>query len=245
MKRFLCAFIAVMTLISVIFAGGCGEGNDSNPTQETTVSPTEPTTTETTPDKKEENELKMYVDGLVEGDSPLYGTWKLNDLDYMYIIFRNDDLAELAMDNQGFLSRYLFDEKEGTLTVQLLPGTIDGVYDYEFSNDKKELTLTLDDKTLELSRDDSYSLIPKAPKEPVFDPNILGWWENKDGEVYYFGEDGLMYNSVIAYETFYTYTIENNRITAVYKYGDKNEEKLSYKVKGDSLTVNGEKYTKK
>ena len=244
MKRLLTVFLACLTFGSALAFTSCGDG--SSQSENPTTAPTESTTAETKPaEKKTSNELKKYEKSFVEGDSPVYGVWKLSNLDYMYIIFRNDKLAELAMGSEGYFSKYKLDEKAGTLTVQLLPGSIDGEYNYEFSEDYAELYLTLDGETLTLIKEKKYTMIPSAPENPVIDENLLGWWENADGMTYYFGEDGLMYNNAIARETYYTYSAENKKITAVYNYGGDMDETLSYQLKDEKLIVDGDEYTRK
>ena len=244
MKKSFYIFLACLAVGSALVFASCGGGN--NPSETPTTAPTESTTAETKPaEKKTSNELKKYEKSFIKGKNPVYGVWKLSNLDYMYIIFRNDNLAELAMGSEGYFSKYKIDKKAGTLTVQLLPGSIDGIYNYEFSEDGSELYLTLDGETLTLIKEKKYTMIPAAPKKPVIDAELLGWWENADGMTYYFGEDGLMYNNAIARETYYTYSAENNKITAVYNYGGDMDENLTYKIKEDKLIIDGDKYSRK
>ncbi len=239
MKRFTVLALAIVISLSSLAFAGCGENNTkSRPTTEATAA----TTAETTSQPSDNEELSKYLNSFIEGDEEIYGVWSL---EYMTVIFRNDNLAELVMGSEGYFSKYQMDKKKKLLAVQLLPNTIDGAYTYNFSDDGKTLTLTLDSQTLTLEKQSDFSMIPKAPKNPKTDSSILGWWENSEGWIYYFGNDGIMYNNAGSRETCYTYSTENGKIKAVYTYGGELEENLTYKVKGKKLVIDGETYTRK
>lgn len=240
MKKTIYIIAAVLLAVSCLCLSACETKKDdtkSTSATETTTQATAETTSAT-----DTSELQTYLDGFIKGDSPIYGVWKL---EYMTVIFRNDDLAELVMGTEGYFSKYKLDEKEGTLTVQLLPNTIDGIYAYEFSEDENTLTLTLDGKTLTLERESGFSMIPEAPKKPEIDETILGWWDDGEGTSYWFGDNGIMYCNAIARETCYTYSASNGKIKAVYTYGGELEENLTYKIKGENLVIDGVKFSRK
>ena len=213
MKRFTVLALAIVISLSSLAFAGCGENNTkSRPTTEATAA----TTAETTSQPSDNEELSKYLNSFIEGDEEIYGVWSL---EYMTVIFRNDNLAELVMGSEGYFSKYQMDKKKKLLAVQLLPNTIDGAYTYNFSDDGKTLTLTLDSQTLTLEKQSDFSM--------------------------YFGNDGIMYNNAGSRETCYTYSTENGKIKAVYTYGGELEENLTYKVKGKKLVIDGETYTRK
>ena len=221
-------------LISAAALGGC----DRTEPQET-----EPATeaTKATIVQSSEKELGEYLAKFTEGDNPLYGTWQLEDYRYLSFVFRNDNLAEMVMGTEGDFAALKIDENNKTLTVQFIVG-LNGTYSYTVSDDGKILSLKQSGKTTALKRIDDYNIIPKAPKKPKIDSDILGWWKSENALIYYFGEDGVMYSNQISLETGYTYTAKDGKITATYQYGGDVKTELSYKYKDGALTINGNKY---
>ncbi|MCR5653461.1 MAG: hypothetical protein K6F88_06640 [Ruminococcus sp.] len=244
MKKFLCIFFSVVLTVSAVVMTGCdGEKKDNAETKGTeTTSQTE----ETKADKKGGlSEIESYLEKFTEGDSDFYGAWQPESFNYMSVVFRNDNLAEMVTGTEGYFSKYTLNEKKKTIKVQLMPNVIDGEYSYEFSDDKKKLTLTLDDNELVFIKQKDFSLIPEAPEKPVIDSEILGWWEDENGLFYCFQQDGIMYENSISMETCYTYTIKDNKIKATYSVGTEMNDEFTYSVKDGVLTLNDVKCKRK
>ena len=236
MKKLFCLLIVCAAALCTFCLASCGEENGSKPQTSSTASSA----------GESEKELGAYFSKFVEGDNPLYGTWKIKGMESISYIFRNDDLAEMVMGSEGDFSKLTVDESQKTITVQFVYGLNDA-YSYTLSEDGKTLKLTSatgTDAKLTLKKQKDYSLIPEAPAKPAVDDKILGWWQNEEGIVYYFGGDGIMYSNIISFETCYTYKASNGKIDAVYEYGGNMDEKFDYKLKGDTLTLNGSKYKK-
>ena len=242
MKKVLCILTALIITITASALTGCGSGNANN-----TETKAAETTSETVKrsSEKGQGEIKAYLDKFLEGNNDFYGAWKIENFDYMRILFRNDNLAEMVTGTEGYFSKCTIDTKKKTVTVQLMPGVIDGKYDYEFSKNKNKLTLTLDGKSMVLIRQKEFTLLPDAPKKPVIDKEILGWWENEDGLFYCFQEDGVMYENSVSMETCYTYTVNNGKITAVYLSGGEMTDEFTYSSKNGELVINGVKCVRK
>ena len=241
MKKTLCIFFVIVLAFSAVALTGCGGGKDNKTETEASAQ-----TEETTANKADNSEIKSYLDQFVEGDSDLYGAWQPEDFSFMTILFRNDNLAEMVSGGtEGYFSKYTLNEEKKTVTVQLMPNVIDGEYKYSFSADKQKLTLTLGESSLTLIKQEDFTIIPDAPKNPVIDSDIIGWWENEDGLFYCFQKNGIMYENNISMETCYTYTVKDGKIKATYSSGDEMTEDFTYSVKDGVLTLNGVKCTKK
>lgn len=249
MKRYLCVFLAIVLAFSALALTGCDGDNNNNSETKTTKATSETAETTSQPKettaKKEESEIQSYLNSFLEGDSDFYGAWQIEEFDYMSILFRNDNLAELVTGTEGYFSKCTIDTKKKTVTVQLMPNVIDGEYNYEFSKDKNKLTLTLDNNSLVLNRQKDFSMLPKAPEKPMIDSDILGWWENEDGLFYCFQEDGVMYENGISMETCYTYTVGDGKITATYSSAGELTDDFTYSFKDGVLTLDGSKCTRK
>lgn len=234
MKRFLAVVLLLSVALSGIFFTGCEN-------KEEAVKETQPVVN-TSDYSNSTKILKSYFDSFTEGDNPLYGTWQIEGFDYLSFIFRNDNFAELAIDGEGSFSTLEIDEKDKTLTTSFFIG-LSGEYNYELSDNDKTLTLTQGNEKMVLVKQDDHNFIPKAPKKPKIDKNILGWWKCKDGMVYYFGKDGIMYSNLISSETCYTYDAQNGTINAVYNYGGEDiKTDLEYTLKNGKIEINGNKY---
>lgn len=232
MKK-LSVILTVITAATAIITGGC-----ANNTQETTA----PATTAATEAKVEKStELEKYLHSFVEGDSEIYGTWQIEGIDYLSFIFRNDGLAEMAMDNEGDFTSLRLDEKSKTLGVSFMLG-LNGVYSYELSDGGKTMTLTLNKKTTVLKKQKDYSIIPEPPKETKIDEDLLGWWKSEEKQIYYFGGDGIMYSNNISMETAYTYSAEKGVLNTVYSYGGEVKGKMDYNIKAGNLIMNDQTF---
>lgn len=237
MKKIIALLLSILTMISVAVFSGCNK-TEAEPSEPATEAVTQPNEV-----KSGKEELSEYFAKSVEGDSPLYGTWQLEGYNYLSFIFRNDDLAEMVMGTEGDFTALNIDEAKKTLTVQFIIG-LNGTYSYTLSDDDKTLTLTQGDTTTVLNRTDDYNLIPKAPKKPKIDSDIIGWWQSENGLVYFFGKDGIMYSNEISIETCYTYTAKNGKISATYQYGGDVKNELSYEYKDGTLTLDGNEYSR-
>lgn len=237
-KKILSIFILSVLSFTLIM-GGCNSGNSN--TVETTA-------TEATAEKQISTDsttvLETYFAKAVEGDNPLYGTWTIENFDYISFVFRNDDLAELAMGTEGSFSELTIDEEAKTLKTSFLVG-LQGTYNYVLSEDENTLTLSAENSTTEtvLNRQQAYDFIPEAPKNAVVDEDILGWWKGDTGLIYYFGSDGIMYSNIITSETCYTYEAQNGQINAVYDCGGETNYDVEYEYKDGTLTIDGNEYT--
>ena len=239
MKRILCITLSAVIILFSLALTGCDD-KDKKENKSETSSQTENTNT------NDNIDIQSYLDSFTKGENDFYGAWQPKDFDFMTIIFRNDNLAELVSgENEGYFSKYTLKEKEKTVQVQLMPNVIDGTYDYKFSEDKKTLTLSMDNNEIVLEKQKNFTIVPKAPKNPAIDEDILGWWENADGVVYCFQKDGLMYENSISMEFCYTYTADDGKIKATYTSGEKQSEDFTYSVKNGNLTLNGVKCTKR
>lgn len=234
MKRFLAAALMLTVALTGLIFTGCEDKSNN-------IKETEPTV-----DIKSFSDsteiLQSYFESFVEGDCPVYGTWKIKGFDYLSFIFRNDNLAQLAMDSEGDFATLDIDEKNKTLETSFFIG-LSGEYKYELSDNDKTLTLTQGDSRVIMEKQKNHNFIPKAPKKPKIDKDILGWWKCKDGLIYYFGKDGIMYSNLISSETCYTYNAQNGKIDAVYKYGGEDiQTDLEYSYKNGKLKINGNTY---
>lgn len=242
MKKYICVITVVVLVFCTLIFTGCDDNKGKTSATKATESQTEQTTASKTVSN---SEIQNYLDSFLEGDNDFYGAWQVKSFSYMTILFRNDKLAELVTGTEGYFSKYSVNTKSKTVTVQLMPNVIDGTYKYEFSDDKKSLTLTLDNVTIELEKNNNFSMLPKAPKNPKIDKNILGWWENSDGLFYCFQDNGIMYENSISMETCYTYKVKDGKINAVYTSGSKMTDNFTYSFKKGTLILNGEKCKRK
>ena len=238
MKKILCVFLVCALMTGALCLTSCGEEETKSQSSSDSESGTE------APASSGEKAIKEYLAQFTEGDDPLYGTWQLKGFEYLSYIFRNDDLAEMVMGTEGDFAALNVNKNKKTLSVQLMIG-LNGNYTYSFSDDNDTLTLiSTSDKSskLTLTRQDNYSIVPKAPSKAEVDSEILGWWKSSSGMLCCLGGDGIMYSNSITFETCYTYTAKNGKINAIYQYGGEMKEKLDYKLKGKKLTLNGIEY---
>jgi len=131
MKKVIGLLITAVLIMSTITLTSCGEDNSKNTKSTTKVtSQTSATEDKTLKDTDSESEIKDYLDSFLVGKSKVLGAWKVQGFDYMTILFRNDNLAEMAMGTEGYFSKYSFNTDNKTLGFQLMPSVIDGVYSY-------------------------------------------------------------------------------------------------------------------
>ncbi|MBQ5398031.1 MAG: hypothetical protein IIU14_01190 [Ruminococcus sp.] len=238
MKRFLSIAAAVVMILCAF--SGCGE----KPAK--TVETTAPTTKKTVSAKAEKGSkalLDSYLHSFVEGDSPIYGTWQIEGVDYLSFIFRNDGLAEMVMDSEGDFTALKLNEKKKTIELYFALG-LNGSYSYNVSEDGKTLTLSQSKKEITLKKQKDYSIVPKAPKKAKVDSDLIGWWKSEEKQFYYFGSDGIMYSNNISMETAYTYSAESGVINAVYNYGGEVKKDFDYNIKAGKLIMDDQSFRK-
>ncbi|MCH5303429.1 MAG: hypothetical protein J1E41_01075 [Ruminococcus sp.] len=230
------SLLAVCVLMFSSLICGCGNENTAKSTKATE-------TTQKSEDKlTDTNELKNYLSKSVEGDNPIYGTWKLEGIDVVSFIFRNDNLAQMVMGTEADFASLSLNTKKKTLSVTFVLG-LNGDYSYELSEDEKILTLSSKGKDIRLIKQKDYNLIPKSPKNPKIDEKLIGWWESEDKITYFFGSDGIMYSNHISMETCYTYNADKGKIDAVYDYGGDVKESFDYSFNKDgNLIIDGTEY---
>lgn len=233
MKKLLMLLSVTILCLTVVLCG-C---NDESTSPQATEASTEKQIT-----KDSEKMLDDYFASFVEGKNPVYGTWQMDDFDYVSFIFRNDNKAEMCMGTEGSFSELTIDENEKTLKVSFILG-LNGTYEYKMSKNNKIMTLTMNGSKTVLHKKDNYNFTPNKPKNPIIDKDILGWWKGKNEQVYYFGVDGLMYSNQISLETCYTYNAENGVISAIYDLGGEVTDNYDYKLtKSGKLKIKGDLY---
>ena len=233
-KKLLSFLLFIIILVSAVTLAGCNRTNTN--TQEATVP-----TADVSASMSGAEVLGEYFAKTVEGNNSLYGTWIIDDFDYVSFIFRNDGLAELAMGTEGNFSSLEINEEKKTLETSFIVG-LQGKYSYELSEDENTLTLTTKDTKTVLQRQKSYDFIPDAPKKAIVDEEILGWWKGDNGLIYFFGSDGIMYSNIISSETCYTYEAKEGQINAVYDCGGETNYDVSYSYKDGVLTLDSNDY---
>lgn len=222
MKKCLSLLLIALLLMGTLISG-CSTNKEKDVTQETKA-------TENV--LKPENSTKMlndYFNSKIEGKNPLYGIWQIQGVEYVNFIFRNDNLAEMVMGSEGSFTEMSVDEDKNTIELSFIIA-LNGKYKYKLSKDKKTLTLTQKGIKQVLEKIDTIDMIPKAPTEAKIDKKITGWWKNKNGLIYYFGKDGLMYSNIIMSETYYTYQAIDGVIHSVYYYPDEIKDSFGYKL---------------
>ncbi len=239
MKRIISASAVLLIILSSVFVGGCNNSAESKKSSASkpTVSKTETTKT----GKYTSSDLKDYLNGFIKGKNKVYGVWKIKDTELLNYIFRNDGYAQLALGTEADFTKLALDGDKQTLEAQFIRG-MNGKYTYKLSEDNNTLYLSSDNDKYTLERQTDFSLVPEAPKNPKIDNSILGWWKSETSHIFFFGSDGVMYSNDITMETCYTYNAEKGKIKAVYDYAGKTDLDFTYKLKNNSLVVDGEEY---
>lgn len=229
MKRFISLLLVFSVMICAFVLTSCNSSADSqnDATEETTANATTEASVATTDFNSSKEMLDYYFDEKFEGENPVYGVWEMEGADFVKFAFRNDGYAQLVMGTWASFSALEIDQNKETLTTDFYI-TISGTYNYSFSDDFNTMTLTSDDDNITLNKVNDFSFVPQTPKKITVDQDLIGWWKNDDGLIYYFGDDGIMYTNIIATETCYTYTAENGNILAYYDMGD--GENMEYSV---------------
>ncbi len=248
MRKISVKIVSLSFAAALIFAfSGCDNG--SSAAQETTVAATTSATVETTAPSEEKTLENLH--SYTENRDDFAGAWSITDgsgsqLESFVYIFSGDGEADLVTGTTGYISTYLVDSKKKEFMCQLMYG-INGTYTYEKDGDNKiVLTNTSSSDTTTLTRLDNFSAIPESDGKAKIDSKLVGAWKSESGEYYYFGEDGIMYQNQFSMTfTYYTYSADGGKITAVSDMGVGNQDsEFSYSVNGDTLTLDGYEYSR-
>lgn len=248
MKKLISSFLAISSIAVILFsASGCDNDSSSGSEENTTAAAA---TVEATTAATEENVLES-LHSYKENADDFAGAWKISEgsgsqFESFVYLFDGNGKANLVMGTTGYISTYSASKTDKQLTCQLMYG-INGIYDYEKENDDTiVLTNTSSEETTTLTKIDNFSVLPTAQENPIIDDKLVGAWKSDNGEYFYFDKNGIMYQNQfsMAY-TYYTYSAADGKINAVSDMGsgEQNTE-YEYTVDGDTLTLNGDAYTK-
>lgn len=250
--KLLCLSLLVSAI--AVFAG-CSE--DKNELVASTVA-IEETTDDSKMNINDQADLsKLHAINYENGDE-FAGAWKITEGEgtkyksFVYV-FDGNKKAYLVIGTTGYYEKYgletTADDKGNaikTMTVQLMFG-LNGVYTYEFSDDKNTVTLTnTEDKSVtKMQKSASFSYVPIPDPEPVIDEALLGAWTDDNGEYYYFDKSGIMYNSINDLNfTFAKYSAKDGKVTSTFTTNKEETVTTDYKVNGDKLTYGEENFKK-
>lgn len=253
MKTLIKILCAVLVLSSAAIFAGCGENNDL---VASTVA-VEETTDDSKMNISEQADISKLHAINYEGDE-FAGYWQITEGEgsqfksFVYA-FDGKGKAYLIIGTTGYIENYKAETKTDdsgssykAVTVQLMFG-INGVYKYEFSEDKSTLTLTNTSggKTTTLKKMATFSFVPIPEPEPVVDEKLLGAWKDDNGEYYYFDKSGIMYNTMNGINfTFAKYSAKDGKVTSVFTTNKEETNTVDYSVDGDTLTYNKFKFKK-
>lgn len=246
----------MLVLLSLAAFSGCGDDAQSpNASDATTIAQS------TSPDNVKFDPASLHAFDK-DSEDPFAGVWQITDGDgaqfkaFRYM-FDGDGGAVLFTGNTGYTAKYgtgTDSSGKATVKAQMMFG-INGEYTYEFNESGDAAVLSDSDsgQSLTIKKVENYSPLPTPDKNPAIDEKILGAWKSEDGEYYYFGDDGIMYQNL--YNTMFTYaaySVKNGEINARYSSGaDENEsgsaastDAYSYTADGDTLTLNGYEYNR-
>lgn len=197
-----------------------------------------------------ETDLRRLHAPVQQGD-PFAGSWRITkgtgaQLKNFVFSFDGSKNDSLIIGTTGYCGTYQLEQKDGQdiFSTHLMFG-LDGEYTYRFSEDKQTVFLvSLSDETATtMQKDNTYSCIPDAVKDPVVDEALLGAWKDDTGEYLYFGKDGVMYKTQMRISfTFYTYTAKDGAVQATYSTNKEEQESFTYRVSGDKLVFNNYEY---
>lgn len=255
MKLFIKLLCLSLVLSSVMIFAGCGE--DENELVATTAA-IEETTEDSKMNITEQTDLsKLHTIDYENGDD-FAGAWVITEGDgakyksFVYV-FDGHQKAYLVIGTTGYYEKYQLETKKddsgntiNTLTLQLMFG-INGVYKYEFSDDKNTVTLTKtdDNSVTKMQKSASFSYVPIPDPEPVIDEALLGAWSDGNGEYYYFDKSGIMYNSINDLNfTYAKYSAKDGKVTSTFTTNKEETVTTDYKVDGETLTYGTDKYTR-
>lgn len=246
-KLFIKTIAAVLATLMILCCAGCG--------QEQSSSEARSSATGTTAAAQTDNILQTLHVSDPDGDS-FAGVWEITkgvgkDLGDFRFLFDGRGKACLIIGTMGYIGNYTLSSQEGTdgkkvpvFSTQLMFG-LNGAYTYAFSEDGNTLTLTATStkKTSTLEKRAENFFIPDAVPDAKTDKELLGAWMGKNGEYYYFGADGVMYETIKGMSfTYYTYSAENGSVHAVYRMDGEIKQDLSYEISGNTLTFDGYSY---
>lgn len=235
MKKIISITTVILIVFSSILLNGCS--NDKKTPKKSAVKKTVVSGSNTSA------KLKEYLSKFTDGKDLLYGSWRVKGSNLFTFIFRNDGYAQVAIGGEANFTKLTVNKNKKTLSLSL-PGTLDGTFNYSFSNNNKNLTLKTSGASYEMKKQNGFSIVPNPPKNPKIDKNLIGWWKDSGDIIYFFSTDGVMYSNSIAMETAYTYNAGNGKINAIYEYSGKNKVDFKYKFKNKKLYIDGEKFKK-
>ena len=244
--------LAALCTAFVFAACGGGESKPKESVAETVIAdaPTDPQTT-TAADLKTEADLSKLHTPDTTNDR-FAGYWKITEgsgaqLKKFTYEFDGNGRAYVLVGTMGYVGTYEVKQDSGkdVFVSQMIFG--DDGYTYEFSKDGKSVVLTsvTDKSTSTMERVEKFSSIPKAEEDFSIDEKLLGAWADDTGEYFYFGKDGVMYNTQRGVSfTFYNYSAKDGKITETYTMTEPATETVSYKFDGDKLIYSGNEYKK-
>lgn len=254
MKTIIKILCVVLALSSAAVFAGCGE--NKNELVASTVS-VEETTDGSKMNISDQTDISKLHAIDYEGDE-FAGAWQITEGDgakyksFIYV-FDGKGKAYLIIGTTGYIENYGVNTQTDdsgkaikTFTVQLVFG-INGIYTYEFSDDKNTLTLTntKDNSVTKMQKMPTFSCVPIPDPEPVIDENLLGAWKNESGEYMYFDKSGIMYDTINGLTfTFSKYSAKDGKVTSVYTTNKEEKATSDYSLDGDNLTFGSNKFTR-
>lgn len=261
MKKIIALLLSCTAAASCLTLCACG--NDKQSGQESGTSAATTAAAEnkkSSADQSKSGEVDlMKLHGVSdEPQNDFVGAWKITGGEgkqYKSFVYMFDGTTHsvLMTGSVGQIAVYSVDDvadakgnTQSVFTCQMIFG-INGKYTYQFSKDKKQVVLTnIDDKsTTTLEKLDSYEYIPVPEENPKIDKKLVGAWSADDGEMMYFGEDGIMYEVIKGLNFYFaTYNADGKKASWAYSYTSSNpkNESAEYSIKGDTLTFNGHDY---
>lgn len=254
MKTIIKTLCVILALSSAAVFAGCGE--EKNELVASTVS-IEETTDDSKMNISDQTDISQLHAIDYDGDE-FAGAWQIAEGEgakyksFVYV-FDGKGKAFLVIGSTGYIENYKIEtntdnngSSEKTITVQLMFG-INGIYSYEFSEDKNTLTLTdtKDYSVTKMQKMPTFSFVPIPDPEPVIDEALLGAWKNESGEYMYFDNSGIMYDTINGLTfTFSKYSAKDGKLTSVYMTNKEEKNESNYSVSGDNLTFGSNKFTR-
>lgn len=262
MKKLITVFLAAaIAACSCAALASCSDNKEEKKTE---------TTAEATVNKEEEDmatsdeamDLEadlMMLHGVSENpQNDFTGSWQIvdgegNQYKSFVYMFDGTDRSILMTGSVGQIGKYSVEDKTDdsgktqTVFASNMMFGINGEYTFKFSGDKQKVVLTSlsDKKTTTLQRLAAYEYIPIPSEKPVIDKNLLGAWQNEDGEMMYFNNSGIMYEVMPGFNFYYaTYNADGKTLSWEYSYTSSKDKKESesYSISGNTLTLGENKY---
>lgn len=248
--------------LSIAAFTGCSDSANSSTAdttkQQTTAEQTTEQATETTAKSDIANEsfdLKSLHTCKENPNDDLVGAWQItsgegSQYESFYYMFNGEGKSILISGTSGYFGSYTYgtdDDSNPTFTTKLVFG-LNGTYTYKLSDDKKtaELTNTSTKAVSTLKKADNPDFIPTPEEDASIDDDLVGCWMSDSGEYLCFDKSGIMYQNLFDYMFAYSnYTAKDGQIVSTYTTSDqKTTDKYTYSVKGDTLTLNNDTYSR-